>query len=212
MRKIKKRMSKSDAYVLLIIGIILGNVFVFGQSYWNKTIEPNEAFQACATYISHKESIRRGNTKGIYVSFSDYDKLYIDTVCVNDKLRMQLDEVKEDTKVQMLIHPNSDTILDMRTSDKTFLDFHDVMKKLESEKEFFFILGIGCYFVALIGLIRLLDNCGIVLWWQHKKQEKFDEEIKKFKEKTLDTKNERTDEQKLKKMSRKQRKQYKQKN
>ncbi len=207
MRRIKKRMSKSDAYVLLIIGIILGNVFVFGQLYWNKTIEPNEAIQTCATYISHKESIRRGTTKGIYVSFSDYDKLYIHTVCINDMLRMQLDEVKEDTKVQMLIHPNSDTILDMRTSDKILLDFHDVMKKLESEKEFFFIFGIGFYFVALISLIRLLDNCGIVLWWKNRKKEKILSENKNVEKESYLTYG-----QKLKKMSRKQRKQYKRKN
>ena len=186
----------------------MGTVFIFGMAYWNKTITRNEAIMVNATYTSHKESFRlfkTGHTKGIYVSFSDYDNLYIDTVCVDDELRMELDALKKDTKVQMLIHPNADTILDVRTADKQILEFHEVMKELETDRKSFFILGVFCYFSAIVGLARILEDCKIVLWWKRRKKEKLREKRSDRAEAA------RTEEEKLKKMSRKQRKEYNQK-
>lgn len=57
----------------------------------------------------------------------------------------------------------------------------------------------------------LVDNNKFVLWWKHKEQEKSDRKLKKLIEKHSGTTIERTEEQKLKTMSRKQRKTYKQK-
>lgn len=58
---------------------------------------------------------------------------------------------------------------------------------------------------------RIVDNNKFVLWWKSKKQEKFDRELKILMEKHQGATMERTEEQKLKKMSREQRKKYKQK-
>ena len=57
MRRPRKKMTKSEACKLLIIGIIMGTVFIFGEGYFKKTIELAEAIQVNATYLTHKESL-----------------------------------------------------------------------------------------------------------------------------------------------------------
>ena len=156
--------------------------------------------------MEHKEPIRHGHTKGIYVDFSDYDRLFIATEYVDDELRMRLDEIEKDTKVQMPIHPNADTILDMRTSTDTILEFSDVMNELENARKGFFPLGIICYLLAVMGMIRLLADSRFVLWWKRKKKEKIAIQ-KENARKEISI----AEEQRLKKMTRKQRKEYNQK-
>ena len=213
MRRVKKRMNKGEACAIFIMGIIWGTVFIFGNSYWNKTIEPDEAIEANVSYSSHKELVRllekyidSRRQRGIQMNFSDYDSLYIDSACVNEMLRKQLDELERGTKMQILIHPNADTILDMRTSDNTILEFNDVMGKLEKEKYGFYLLGVFGYFSAVIGMTRFLEDSRIVIEWKRRKKEKIAIEKKSARKEIFIT-----EEQKLKKMSRKQRKEYSQK-
>lgn len=60
---------------------------------------------------------------------------------------------------------------------------------------------------------RVVDNNRIVLWWKHNEQERSERQLQRFlvKHKIKVEKVKVTEEQKLKKMSRKQRKEYKQK-
>ena len=51
----------------------------------------------------------------------------------------------------MLLHPNSDCILALRTEDEVLLEFDDGIKNLVSEVKFFRILGFIIYgFAAVI--------------------------------------------------------------
>ena len=81
---------------------------------------------------------------------------------------------------------------------------------------FLYILEIGI--VLYLGIKidqdnRLVDNNKIVLWWKQKERERSERQLQRFlaKHKVEQVKDQLTEEQRLKKMSRKQRKEYKQK-
>lgn len=74
-------------------------------------------------------------------------------------------------------------------------------------------IGITIYFgIKIDNDNRVVDNNKIVIWWKHQKQERSERQWKRFleKHKVEQAKVEVTEEQKLKKMSRKQRKEYNQ--
>ena len=66
--------------------------------------------------------------------------------------------------------------------------------------------------IKIDGDNRVVDNNRIVLWWKRKQKERFDRQIQRFLDKHEIKNVKLTEEQKLKRMSRKQRKEYKKKN
>ena len=80
----------------------------------------------------------------------------------------------------------------------------------------FYVIEIGVtiyYGIKIDKDNRLVDNNRIVLWWKQKERERSERQFQRFlaKHKVEERKVELTEEQKLKKMSRKQRKEYKRK-
>ena len=71
---------------------------------------------------------------------------------------------------------------------------------------------IVCYGIQIDRDDRIVDNNRIVLWWKQKEREHTERQVQRFLDKRELKKVELTEEQKLKRMSRKQRKEYLQKN
>lgn len=151
--------SKGNAIFLLLAGLFMGTVFTFGMHYWNAPIDQKDAIHKEATFDSYKEKTgKRNSTKEICVYFLDSEQLYIDGECVNDLLRNELSVIDAGTKVALMIHPNSDTILDMRVNGNIILEYYDVQEKLSAEKDTFLVLGIILYAMALYGLVNLIPK------------------------------------------------------
>ena len=149
--KQSKKMTKTEAIFLLIAGLIMGTVFTFGMKYWNAPIAQNEAHQVTAIFASAKETMRRGHVQEIIIRFDDHEQLYIDGVCIDNELCDLVSEITPGTVIEMMIHPNSNTILEMEVGTTKLLEFHDSVQKLTSEASGFMYLGIFCYIVALMG-------------------------------------------------------------
>ncbi|MBE5758930.1 MAG: hypothetical protein E7332_02740 [Clostridiales bacterium] len=149
--KKSRKPTKGEAWQLLIIGLIMGTVFTFGTQYWNAPITPDEAEQVTATFSSYKEAKRKSHVKEIIIRFDDHEQLSIDGVSIDDDLRDAISEIEAGTTIEMLVHPNSNTILEMTIGNTKLLAFHDSMQKLSSEASVFICLGIFCYLSALIG-------------------------------------------------------------
>lgn len=149
--KMAKKMTKSEAIFLLIAGMIMGTVFTFGMKYWNTPIAQNEAQQVTATFSSAKETMRRGHVQEIIVRFEDHEQLYIDGVCIDNELCDSVSEIMPGTVIEMIVHPNANTILEMKAGTTRLLEFHDSVQKLASEASESMYLGIFCYIMALMG-------------------------------------------------------------
>lgn len=155
-----KQISVGTAVFMLVAGIILGSVFTFGMQYWNSYIKREDANRVEATYEKHAitSKISRRANSGAVVYFTDNDPLSIDSACINDDLREALDRLTKGTKAIMLVHPNSDTILDMRAGGQSILDFADTQRRLNGEKTGFLILGIFMYLCAAHAVYSLIRH------------------------------------------------------
>ncbi len=160
-RKKGKSLSVGTAIFTLVAGMILGSVFTFGMQHWNAEIKREDAIRVEATYEKHtiRSKISKRRNSGAVVYFTDNAPLSIDDACINDDLREALERLTKGTKAIMLVHPNSDTILDMRVGGMTVLDFADTQDKLTFEQNVFFLLGIFMYLCAAYAVYSLLRRC-----------------------------------------------------
>lgn len=84
--------------------------------------------------------------------------LYIDGACVGNNVLNDLESLPDGATVNMLIHPKSDTILEIKQGNNTILPFEDAKKNIKSETIAFSILGILIYILATVGLASLIKN------------------------------------------------------
>lgn len=156
-------MDKFTCWFLIIVGGFIGTVFTFGMHYWNAPVTREEARQITADYQSHELRYGR-NTKGrktslneIVLHFSDFNgQLSIDSACVDSDLLTDLAHLPQGTAVNLLVHPNSDSVLSLCTVDAELLNFDEAVAGLSGEKTVFLFLGLFMYLGAAMGAYFLL--------------------------------------------------------
>lgn len=149
-------MTKIEAWFLLIAGLIMGTVFTFGMQYWNAPVTKEESIHTTAIYESYATQRERGRVKEIIVRFKDHEQLYIDGVCINDMLLNSIDSFVPGIELSMIVHPNSNTIMELHADNQVLLEFQNTSEKLTGEATGFMGLGLFCYVLSACGLIRLL--------------------------------------------------------
>ena len=159
MKKLKEEfvgMSKRTAAFLLIAGLILGTFFTFGVRYWNAPIAREDTQQITATFSSSIERLKHGRVQEIILRFDDHKELRIDGSCVSNTLLEAIELLEPGSVLEMGVHPNSNTILELRCGTSKYLDFEDAMKHLGRESVGFTVLGIFCYLSFIFGFARLI--------------------------------------------------------
>lgn len=151
-----KIMTKAEAWFLLIAGLIMGTIFTFGMQYWNAPITQEEAIHTTAVFSSCKVRRDRGHVKEIIVRFEDRDQLYIDGSCIDEKLQSRIQSISPGSEVALIVHPNSNTILEFRVGDWMLLEFQTTSEKLKGEATGSMALGLFCYALSACGLVGLV--------------------------------------------------------
>ena len=151
----KKKMTAEQAIMFLIVGVILGTVFTFGQQYWNAPIERDEAIPVQAEYSYHTQRLIRPDSHAVNIHCTDGKIYVIDAHCVNNDILDFAYSLAEGTKLDMLIHPNSDTILSLTVGGEEILNFDEVQDELDYANTGFLCLGILMYILAVCGAVRL---------------------------------------------------------
>jgi len=149
-------MTKGEAWFLLIAGLIMGTVFTFGMQYWSASITQDEAFRATAVYTSYKEQLEQGRVKEIILQFEDHEQLYIDGACITEALREKIHKLDPGMELSLVIHPNSNTIMELKAGKSVLLDFRNSSERLTGEATDFMGAGLFCYVLSACGLISLL--------------------------------------------------------
>ena len=158
-RKKKQEISLGTAVMLLVVGLILGSIFVFGSQYWGEPIQREDATEVSAIYQAYEINpgkIRKHHIKQIEITLADHSSVYIDGACVSEDVKDGIKALPKGAKLDMLVHPNSDTVWELKHGDKTILSFEESQKDIKNENIGFIILGIFMYFCAAIGLSSLL--------------------------------------------------------
>ncbi len=152
----RKKMTLGQAILFLIVGVILGTVFTFGQQYWKKPINREDAISVEAEYSYHNQRLVRPDSHAVSIHCTDGTIYDIDAHCVTYDILDYLDTLEKGSTLNMLIHPNSDTILSLDIFGQSILDFDEVIDDLHSANIGFLCLGIFMYALAVCGAVRLI--------------------------------------------------------
>ena len=143
------------AIFILAIGILLGSVFTFGTQYWNKTVTRESCNVVKTQFLSYDEIWHSKPTVSIVeiaIDCADGNRYFIDGVSINEELRNQLSTLSQNDNITLLIHPNSNTIVEFSSGQNVLLNFDETIGKLDGEASGFLFLGLFMYFCALVGL------------------------------------------------------------
>lgn len=156
--KRRKATTRVETWFLLVAGLILGTVFTVGMHDWNAPVSREEATYTTAVYQSCRESRNRyrSSIREMIIRFEDHEQLYIDGACIDETLQDRLHGLAPGTELTLLVHPDSDTILELRVGNFVWLAFRDAEKALKRETTGFLALGLLCYAGAAYGLAWLL--------------------------------------------------------
>ncbi len=160
-RKYSKIPSKGELIFIMIAAVVVGTVFFFLMPYMNVPVERADARNIEASFSEYKEFHSRRNygkssrVAYIMLYFSDCEPMEIDGVCISVELQERLEMLSEGERLSMLVHPNSDTVLELKAGDEILLEFDDSMQKFAREGMFFRVMGIVSYAAALYSLYRI---------------------------------------------------------
>ena len=149
------------AIFCLITGLLIGSVFTFGTQYWNAEVTREECTEINTYFVSYKEirqPKRPTKIKEIAVDCSNGERYFIDGVSINLDLRNTMSKLSKEQKIRLLIHPNSNTIVEFATENSQILTFEETISQLGKEATGFLFLGLFMYFCALVGLYYIAVN------------------------------------------------------
>ncbi len=169
MRERKETISTSKLILLLLISLLMGTVFVFGKGYWHASISREQAISKEASYTSCHNLFNRPSRYGLTLYFSGLEPMQIDASCINESFLNEMKLLPAGEKVRLLIHPNSNTILEMEADGNTFLQFESCMECLTLSPYCFQGMGIAMYIIFFAAAIKLLRNYRRKRQWAAKK-------------------------------------------
>lgn len=151
-----RKLSKGEELFLVIVSLVMGTVFTFGMQFWNAPITQEEGIHTTAVFSSYTERVNKGNISEIIIHFDNQEQRYIDGSCINNELRENIHTLVPGTQVSMIVHPNADTIMELKAGNTVLLEFQNTAEALANEAAGFMALGILCYILAACGLLSLL--------------------------------------------------------
>ena len=147
---------KFGAIILIVGGLIMGTVFIFGMYYWEGSVPKSEAIFVKATYASYTEEYMRRGSSYFELYFEDHKRLDIDTVCCSDEVSQYVYSLKPGTILNLYIHPRSNTILELIDNGNVIIGYDETIKKLSSEVKAFRVLGLILYSWAVLSIIKII--------------------------------------------------------
>ena len=149
---------------MLIAGLFRGTIFTFGMRCWHAPISREDCAQVETEFVSYRERIRRGNTQLIYIDCANGQRYEIDSACISQIVLDGVANLRPQEPITLLIHPNSDTVMERSCKSGTLLTFADSAQRLAGNTRLFTVLGILMYAAALGGLHTLIRQ------WRRKKR------------------------------------------
>ena len=146
---------KGQLILTIVIGLLIGTIFVFGSLYWYSEVNRTDCIQSHPQYESHKFNYHRTTINEIIIYFSNDEILVIDDVSINDELTTEIDKLNSNSNIIVLYHPNSNTILEMIVNGKVLLDFDTTITRIVNERNGFIFLGCIMYLFAFISMVEL---------------------------------------------------------
>ncbi len=159
LRPSKNKITLESAIAMTVLCLVLGTVFLTSRFFWYVPIEKEDTVQISAVYESYEyqEYSRKADILKLY--FKDADCLFFNDSYISTELVEKIEALPEGTRLDMLLHPRSDDIIECKAEGKTLLDFEWATKRLNSFAVGHMILGLcmyGCGIYFVYHTIRLI--------------------------------------------------------
>ena len=161
MKKVKKNesLSLSQSVLLLVIGVFLGCIFTFGMQHWNQEVSKDNCTIVETQFIDYRiTKSHRSANREVVLTCSDSERYFIDGVLINSELKSNLSQLKTNDEITLLIHPTSNSVVEISAGDVTLINFDEAINKLGNEVTEFLVLGMFMYLCALLGLGNIILN------------------------------------------------------
>ena len=150
-KRYKKKETLSDAVKLIVMGLLMGAVFTYNVRFLNATVIRDECTMTEIVFADYECYGSKGYVRKIAVYGSDGERYFIDGSVADREVVDVLSEIPLNKGIRLLLHPNSDSIMEIVSQDEIILNFEDSMRELEKEASFFSGLGNFMYAGALFG-------------------------------------------------------------
>ena len=146
----KRKGVSLDAKIIVIMLTVLflftGTVFV-QQPISNHKVEIQEATSVSGVYIDLRPYYSKSALNDIDLHFA-YETYTIDGSCTDYSLLEALQQIPMGTKMSLLLHPISRSVLQIEAEGEQYLAFSAAQEKLWRESLFFGVLGVFIYAVS----------------------------------------------------------------
>lgn len=156
MKRTHSEISQDRAIFLLLAGLFLGTIFTFGMRYWHAPVSREDCTQVNTEFVSYRERTRRGSIQLIYIDCANGQRYELDGACISQPVLDGVENLQPQEPITLLIHPNSDTIMEFSSESGTLMEFDDVAQRVAGDTLLFTVLGILMYAAALGGLYNLI--------------------------------------------------------
>ena len=156
MKRTHSEISQDRAIFLLLAGLFLGTIFTFGMRYWHAPVSREDCTQVNTEFVSYRERTRRGSIQIIYIDCANGQRYELDGACISQPVLDGVENLQPQETIPLLIHPNSDTIMEFSSESGTLMEFDDVAQRVAGDTLLFTVLGILMYAAALGGLYNLI--------------------------------------------------------
>jgi len=156
---IAKRMTQHErAVFLLAVGLILGTVFIFWVGYTNAPITKEQAVAAAAHFESYEISYGKySRVVEVVIRFTDHEQASVDGSQANHDFMEKIRQISPGTQVEMLLHPHSNTVLELMHGEEYLVSCEYAIREVETERKIGMYVGIFMYLLALIGAAKLIE-------------------------------------------------------
>ena len=141
---------------MIVLGVVIGSVMVVGTWYWGELIGRDEAIPISANYETYElEYGRYGSVSGVELIFTDREPLYINAECYRVSVQDSLDDLDKGDRLDMLRHPNSDDVWEIKRGEDVILSFDESVERVRAGNIGFTLIGVFGYLVAALGITSL---------------------------------------------------------
>ncbi|HAS37662.1 MAG TPA: hypothetical protein DCS04_03480 [Ruminococcaceae bacterium] len=155
---VSKLSKRTQGWICIITGLIVGTVFTFGMQYWNSPITKNEAMYTETVFFSYEEVYKNGSINELIIHFENYDNLSIHNTCCSQQVIDGIHSLKQGDKLKIYYHPKSGNIMELLCNEKVILQFEDASQRLSRDRQGFTALGIFMYAAAVFGVVILIKE------------------------------------------------------
>ncbi len=156
MRKKSEPLGLVKAILCFILGLTVGSVFIFGMQFWNEKVDKNACTKVTTQMNDYKLHYRKGHLREITIYCSNSKKYYIDSVSITDEITDELSKISKNDDLYLLIHPNSNTVVEFNVNNEQLLNFDKTIALLDKEATGFVFIGIFMYLGAFISLYYII--------------------------------------------------------